>query len=71
MSFALTAEPVEVDRSEEGTEVELLSTSDPRRAHLEGLTGTVKARALGVLHVEWANGEFFALAPSDDFLTKP
>ena len=71
MSFALAAEPVSVDRSEEGTEVKLLSTSDPRRAHLEGLTGVVKARAFGVLHVEWSNGEYFALAPTDEFLTNP
>ena len=65
MILASNPERVVVDRSCAGELVTLISTSDPRRSHLEGLTGIVKARALGVTHVEWSNGEHFAINDTD------
>lgn len=67
MMFDLAPEPVVVDRSSQGIRVKLYSTTDPRRAHLEGLTGVIECQALGVMHVRWENGEHFALTLGDEW----
>lgn len=58
---------VTVDRTLAGRLATLHSTSDKRRAHLEGLTGEIVCEALGVVHVLWPNGEMFALNDNDEW----
>lgn len=67
--FALEAGPLTIDRSEAGTLVMLLATSDPRREHLVGLTGGIEGvDSWGTLHVTWSTGERFGLNASDTYI---
>jgi len=71
VTFDLKPEPVDVDRTPSGFQVKLIRTTDPRRSHLEGLTGVVECYAMGLWHVRWENGEHFAINTSDEWAMIP